>query len=52
MPFILDTQKVELEEVIKNYPVYIGRVLGEMYDDSIPFKHNSTQFVSYCQYCN
>jgi hypothetical protein len=52
MPFILDTQKVELEEVIKNYPLYIGRVLGEMYDDSIPFKHNSTQFVSYCQYCN
>jgi RecB family exonuclease len=52
MPFILDTQKVELEEVIKNYPLYIGRVLGEMYDDSIPFKHNTTQFVSYCQYCN
>jgi len=51
-PFILDTQKVELEEVIKNYPVYIAKVVGEMYDDSIPFKHNSDQYVSYCQYCN
>lgn len=51
-PFILDTQKAELEEVINNYPNYIGRILSEMYDDSIPFKHNSAQYISYCHYCN
>ena len=49
-PFVLDTKKMELNEVILNYPKYIGKILSEMYDESIPFTH-TTQHFSYCQYC-
>lgn len=49
-PFVLDTKKVELEEVVRNYPNYIGGILTEMYDAEIPFSH-TTEYISYCQFC-
>jgi RecB family exonuclease len=49
-PFTLDTKKMELDEVILNYPNYVGMILSEMFDAEIPFTH-TTQHFSYCQYC-
>ncbi len=49
-PFVLDTKKLDLKEVIADFPKYIGKILGEMYDEEIPFTH-TTQHFSYCQYC-
>ena len=51
-PFALDVKKNELEEIVDSFPKYIGRILSEMYDDSIPFAHDTSQFFSYCQYCD
>lgn len=51
-PFKLNTQKMELEEMIENFPKYIGLILEGIYDTETPFSHNKDQFVSYCQYCD
>ncbi|MEJ6776372.1 MAG: PD-(D/E)XK nuclease family protein [Crocinitomicaceae bacterium] len=51
-PFVLDTKKNDLEEVVDNFPKYIGRILSEMYDEKIPFAHDTSQYYSYCQYCD
>ena len=51
-PFILDTKKNDLGEVVDNFPKYIGRILSEMYDEKIPFAHDTSQYYSYCQYCD
>ncbi len=51
-PFALNTQKLDLEEVIENFPNYIGRILEDMFDPEVPFAHNKNQFVSYCGYCD
>lgn len=51
-PFALNTQKMDLEEVIENFPNYIGRILEDMFDPEVPFAHNKNQFVSYCGYCD
>ena len=50
-PFALDTQKMDVNEVIESYPNYIAKILEEMYDSEIPFAHNSGQHFSYCNYC-
>jgi len=49
-PFKLDGKKFNLEEVIKDYPKYLGMILNEIYDTEIPFSHKEAHF-SYCQYC-
>ncbi len=51
-PFKLNTQKMDLEEMIENFPKYIGLILEGIYDEDVPFSHNKDQFVSYCQYCD
>ncbi|MCJ8289724.1 MAG: PD-(D/E)XK nuclease family protein [Crocinitomicaceae bacterium] len=51
-PFKLNTQKMDLEEMIENFPKYIGLILEGIYDVDVPFSHNKDQFVSYCQYCD
>ena len=51
-PFVLDTKKSEFEDVVDNFPVYIGRILSELYDSDIPFAHDTSQYYSYCQYCD
>ncbi|MDX2360570.1 MAG: PD-(D/E)XK nuclease family protein [Crocinitomicaceae bacterium] len=50
-PFTLDTKKMDVNEVIESYPMYIAKILEEMYDSEIPFEHNSGQHFSYCNYC-
>lgn len=51
-PFTLNTQKMDLEEMIENFPKYIGLILEGIYNEDVPFSHNKDQFVSYCQYCD
>jgi len=51
-PFKLNTQKMELEEMIENFPSYIGLILEGVYNEDVPFSHNKDQFVSYCSYCD
>lgn len=50
-PFTLNTQKMDLEEMIENFPKYIALILERIYDIDVPFAHNKDQFVSYCGYC-
>lgn len=49
-PFTLDGKSFDLDDIIMNYPKYLGMILSEMYDDETPFKHTEAYF-SYCQYC-
>lgn len=52
-PFEIKTPKeIELEEMIDNFPKYIGLILEEIYDVEAPFSHNSKQYTSYCMYCD
>lgn len=51
-PFKLNTQKMDLEEMIDNFPNYISLILEGIYDVHVRFVHNKDQFVSYCQYCD
>lgn len=50
-PFTLNTQKMDLEEMLDNFPTYIQLILEGVYDTEVPFAHNKDQFVSYCAYC-
>jgi ATP-dependent helicase/nuclease subunit B len=50
-PFTLDTKTMDIKDVIENYPKYISRIITEMYDEDLPFIHNSKPQFSYCQYC-
>ena len=50
-PFALDTGGLPLDELVTDFPVWIGKVLEEVYDEETPFKHNDTQYFSYCDYC-
>lgn len=51
-PFTLNTQKMDLEEMIENFPKYVGLILEGIYNEDVPFSHNKDQFISYCQYCD
>ena len=50
-PFVLDTKKVNMEEVIEQFPQYIATMLESVYNPEEPFKHSTAQFVSFCKYC-
>lgn len=50
-PFPLDTKRISFEEVVENFPLYVGRILESVYDTSQPFQHNAEQFISFCLYC-
>jgi CRISPR/Cas system-associated exonuclease Cas4 (RecB family) len=51
-PFKLNTQKMDLEEMIDNFPNYIALILEGIYNEDVPFSHNKDQFVSFCSYCD
>ncbi len=50
-PFVLTGKNYDLEDFIKNYPKYLGKILEEMYDEEIPFTHKDQGEYSYCKYC-
>lgn len=50
-PFTLDTKSMLTEEVVQNYPNYLSSILEEVYNEAIPFEHNASQYISYCNYC-
>ena len=50
-PFILETTKFSLEEMIEDFPQYIGKILEDIYNDELPFTHDFSKMFSYCQYC-
>jgi len=51
VPFTLQAKNFDIEDIIVNYPKYLGLVMEEMYDQEIPFTHMSKGQFSYCQYC-
>jgi len=51
-PFTLETTGFSLAEMVEDFPLYIGKILEEVYDDEIPFSHDSTKMFSFCQYCD
>lgn len=50
-PFSLDTGGLPLDELVTEFPQWIGKLMEEMYDEEVPFKHNDAQYFSYCDYC-
>lgn len=50
VPFTLDSGTLDYQEVIDNYPMYIGKILEEIYDMDLPFQHTEQQFT-FCTYC-
>lgn len=50
-PFTLKTSAFDLPQMIEDYPVYLGKILEEIYDDEVAFTHDSSKQFSYCQYC-
>jgi len=49
-PFILQGKDVDLNEIIINYPTYLGRIMEDMYNSDVPFEH-ADEYFSYCNYC-
>ena len=49
-PFILQGKDVDLNEIIINYPIYLGRIIEDMYNSDVPFEH-ADEYFSYCNYC-
>jgi len=50
-PFTLETTGFSLEEMVEDFPKYIGKILEEIYDEEVPFTHDFSKIYSYCQYC-
>ena len=47
-----DYSGVTLEDVIKEYPYYLGKLLEDIYDKEKPFKHTETKKeLNFCKYC-
>ena len=51
-PFVLKPGKFDMEEIIKDYPSFLGAILEEVYDETIPFEHTIKGWGSYCKYCD
>ncbi len=51
-PFTLEPTRVELKELLKEFPVYLGQLMEEIYDAEVPFRHDGGKMFSYCQYCD
>ena len=50
-PFTVNHKKMDMEELIENFPKYISLILESVYDEGVPFAHDTTKYFSYCQYC-
>lgn len=50
-PFTLKTSAFNLPQMVEDFPVYLGKILEEIYDDEVAFTHDSSKMYSYCQYC-
>jgi hypothetical protein len=51
LPLSLQTGDMSLADFVDALPIVLTEILEEMYDPTIPFTHNTDQFISYCQYC-
>ncbi|MDG1332367.1 MAG: PD-(D/E)XK nuclease family protein [Crocinitomicaceae bacterium] len=51
-PFTVSHKNIQLDEMIEDFPKYIGMILEGVYDEATPFSHNKDQYFSYCQYCD
>lgn len=51
IPFELEIEGYSMNEIIEYYPIQLAKVAQEMYDESIPFHHDSTRYITYCNYC-
>jgi len=51
-PFVLTAKGYDLEEFIKNYPEYLGKILTEMYNEEILIEHiDRGPYNTFCKYC-
>jgi len=50
-PLSLQTGDMSLANFVAALPNVLTEIFEEMYDEKIPFSHNSDQYISYCQYC-
>lgn len=47
----LESPDYTLEEMLNAFPAVLERIVREMYDSNVPFRHKD-KYRSYCQYCN
>ena len=50
-PFTLKTTGFDLQQMVEDFPVYLGEILNEIYNDEVAFTHEFGKMFSYCQYC-
>ena len=50
-PFVLSGSKLEVGDLIRNYPVYLGKILESVFDPNMPFEHQVKGQFSYCDFC-
>lgn len=50
-PFTFGTSGFSLAEMVEAFPIYLGKILEEIYNDEVPFLHKQSGRYSYCMYC-
>lgn len=50
-PFTLQTSAFNLPQMVEDFPIYLGKILEDIYDDEVAFTHDFSKMHSYCQYC-
>ncbi|TNE70759.1 MAG: PD-(D/E)XK nuclease family protein [Bacteroidetes bacterium] len=48
---VLKASKLDLDELVKDFPNEIGLILADIYNTDEPFTH-AQKYYSYCKYCN
>lgn len=49
--FELNTRQFSMQEVVDNFEEYLQKILEDIYDTDVPFRHEASEFYSYCKYC-
>lgn len=49
--FELNTRNFPMQEIVDDFEAYLEQILEQIYDTSLPFRHEANEFFSYCKYC-
>lgn len=49
--FELNTRNFPMQEIVDDFEAYLEQILEQIYDTSVPFRHEANEFFSYCKYC-
>ena len=49
--FELNTVKFPMQQIVDDFETYLAMILEDIYDTSVPFLHEASEYFSYCKYC-